>query len=335
MNFLTAHDGFTLNDLVSYRDKHNEANGEGNRDGHSHNISENYGVEGPTDDPAISEVRLRQMRNMLATLFLSRGTPMLLAGDEFGRSQAGNNNAYCQDNEISWIDWEGTSPSGWQLARFTQRIIALRSALPMLRRGQFLTGRQDEELGLKDVAWITPSGDEMTPEHWSDENARCMGVVLDGRAQETGVRRVGTDATLLLVLNSHHDVVRFTLPAAPGGRSWVCVVDTNRPELDNLPIFSFGHVYEITGRSLLLFMLRPEAGVRSGGDADRSFDHVVEVLKRVGRIGDGARAIHQVIGRCTGSSPQFLIRLRAGRLLAFLERLKFRPLPHCSGADTA
>jgi isoamylase len=299
INFLTAHDGFTLNDLVSYREKHNDANGEENRDGHSHNLCENYGIEGPTDDAAIKNVRFRQMRNMLATLILSRGTPMLLGGDELGRTQGGNNNAYCQDNEISWIDWEGADSNGWGLARYTQRMIALRHALPMLRRGRFLTGKEDGDLGVKDVAWLTPSGTEMTPVHWDDDNARCMGVLLDGRAQETGVRRIGTDATLLVVLNAHDDVVKFTLPAAPGGREWVCVVDTNQPHLNSIPRFSFGHVYEVTGRSLLLFMLRPEAGARSGGDADRSFDHVVDVLQR---LSDGARlGISQTCARGTGS----------------------------------
>jgi glycogen operon protein len=281
VNFLTAHDGFTLKDLVSNRDKHNQANGENNRDGHSNNYSENCGVEGPTDDPAITGIRLRQMRNMLATLLLARGTPMLLAGDEFGRTQGGNNNAYCQDNEMSWLDWEGIDEKHESLARFTQRLIAIRRALPMLRRGRFLTGQQDEELGVKDVTWITPGGNEMTPDHWTDENARCIGILLDGRAQETGIRRVGTDATLLLVTNAHHDVVRFTLPFAPGGEEWVCLVDTNHSELDSMPRFRFGHVYEVTGRSLLLFMLRPGSGIRSGGEADQSFDHVVDVLQRL------------------------------------------------------
>src|SRR5215475_11906219 len=276
VNFITAHDGFTLNDLVSYDDKHNEANGEENRDGHAHNLSHNYGVEGPTDDRAIQVVRLRQMRNLLATLLLSRGTPMLLAGDEFARSQRGNNNAYCQDNEISWVDWASIDKARRSLARFTRRLIALRRALPMLRRGRFLTGRDDEELGVKDVAWLTPAGDEMTLEHWGDSQARCLGVLLDGRAQETGIRRTGTDATLLLVLNAFHDVVRFTLPEAPGGREWVALIDTNQPDLDTMPRFAFGQVYEVTGRSLLMFMLRPESGTRSGGEAGRSFRHVID-----------------------------------------------------------
>src|SRR4030095_5226607 len=139
INFVTAHDGFTLEDLVSYNDKHNEANGEDNRDGHSHNLSANYGMEGPTDDPEISATRSVQMRNLLATLFLSRGTPMLLAGDEFARSQGGNNNAYCQDNEITWTHWEGIGPDGRSQAEFVRKLLMIRKALPMLRRGRFLT----------------------------------------------------------------------------------------------------------------------------------------------------------------------------------------------------
>ena len=278
VNFLTAHDGFTLNDLVSYNEKHNQANGEENRDGHAHNLSSNYGAEGPTDNDEIVEIRFRQMRNMLATLLLSRGTPMLLAGDEVARSQNGNNNAYCQDNETSWLDWSAISKRGSELARFTRRVIALRRALPMLRRGRFLTGRSDEELGVKDVAWFSPAGAEMTAENWADSHARCMGVLLDGRAQETGIRRVGTDATLLLILNSHDDVVNFALPPAVGGQEWMRLIDTNQAGHAGMPRFQFAQVYEVAGRSLLLFMLRPLAGAFAGGDADRSFEHVVNVL---------------------------------------------------------
>jgi glycogen operon protein len=205
---------------------------------------------------------------------------MLLAGDEFARTQGGNNNAYCQDNEISWLDWNGIDGHGQALARFTQKLVRLRHALPMLRRGRFLTGRYDEGLGLKDVTWLTPAGDEMTPEHWADGNARSMGVLLDGRAQDTGLPFAGSDATLLLVLNAHHDVVLFTLPEAAGGSEWVCLIDTNRPDVDDLPRFPFGHQYEVTGRSLLLFMLRPALGTKASANAERSFQHVVEVLSR-------------------------------------------------------
>jgi glycogen operon protein len=281
VNFITAHDGFTLNDLVSYEDKHNEANGENNRDGHSHNISSNYGVEGPTDDPAVRGVRLRQMRNMLATLLLSRGTPMILAGDEFGRTQQGNNNAYCQDNEISWIDWEGIDDEQKGLADFVQKLLAIRRALPMLRRGRFLTGVFDEELGVRDLNWLTPTGDEMTPSHWDDPNGRCMGVLLDGRAQETGIRRIGSDTTLLLVLNAHHDVVPFKLPEAVGGSRWVRLIDTNQAESDGLEEFEIGQEYTVTGRSLLLFILKPTRQKGPSTDADRSFQHVMEAFEAV------------------------------------------------------
>jgi isoamylase len=279
VNFITAHDGFTLNDLVSYNDKHNEANGEDNRDGHSHNLSNNYGIEGPTDDLEIRAVRLRQMRNMLATLILSRGTPMLLAGDEFARTQQGNNNAYCQDNEISWVDWEGIDDDGRMLADFTQKLIVIRQALPMLRRGRFLTGEYDEELGVRDVSWLTPAGDEMKPEHWTDPNGRCLGVLLDGRAQETGIRRVGSDSTLLLVLNAHDDVVPFHLPEAAGGSRWVRLIDTNLGENEGIETFAFGHDYAVTGRSLLLFILEPSHTKGQATDAERSYHHVLQAFE--------------------------------------------------------
>ncbi|MBO1907769.1 glycogen debranching protein GlgX [Microvirga sp. 3-52] len=279
VNFLTAHDGFTLNDLVSYEDKHNEANGEDNRDGHSDNLSRNYGVEGPTDDPDIRAIRFRQMRNMLATLLLSRGTPMLLAGDEFARTQNGNNNAYCQDNGISWIDWGAIGEDERELAEFTRKLIALRGALPMLRRGRFLTAAYDEELGVKDVTWITPAGDEMAQEHWDDPQARCLGILLDGRAQESGIRRLGTDATLLLVMNAHHDVVKFTLPEAVDGTQWVCLLDTNHVDADVLAEFDFGHVYEVTAHSLLLFILKPTRTKGQRTDTERSFQHVIQAAE--------------------------------------------------------
>jgi glycogen operon protein len=257
VNFVTAHDGFTLNDLVSYNDKHNEANGEDNKDGHNDNLSWNHGVEGPTDDPEIRSLRMRQIRNMLATLLFSQGTPMLLAGDEFARTQKGNNNAYAQDNEISWINWEGIDEDGLELLEFTRKLIQLRQNLPILRRGRFLSGVYNEELDVKDVTWLTPSGDEMTPDHWEDPNARCMSVLLDGRAQPTGIRRRGTDVTLLLILNAHHDVVKCTLPEVIGGEAWMCHIDTNQPDLEAPTEFRFGKEYTVTAHSLLLFQLKP------------------------------------------------------------------------------
>jgi glycogen operon protein len=281
VNFVTAHDGFTLNDLVSYEAKHNEANGEDNKDGHNDNQSVNYGIEGPTTDPAVRNLRFRHMRNMLATLLLSRGTPMILAGDEFGRTQKGNNNAYCQDNGISWLDWQGIDPDQRSLAEFVQKLLAIRRALPMLRRGRFLTGKYDEELGVKDVTWLTPTADEMAVKHWEDPNGRCMGILLDGRAQETGVRRLGSDSTLLAILNAHDDVVPFTLPEAVGGSRWVRLIDTNQDRNDALEDFDFRQIYEVTGRSLLLFILRPARQRGQQTDADRSFQHVLDAFETV------------------------------------------------------
>ena len=258
VNFVTAHDGFTLNDLVTYNDKHNEANGEDNKDGSSDNRSWNCGVEGPTDDPEILALRARQRRNVLATLLLSQGTPMLTAGDEFGRTQVGNNNAYCQDNGISWIDWDliGEGEEGEALMRFTQKLLALRRACPILRRNRFLTGEYDEGLGVKDVTWINANGEEMQEAEWEDANARCFAMLLDGRAQPTGIHRLGEDATLLVVFNAYHDVVDVRLPQAPGGEGWELLIDTNAPD-EAAADFAFGQQYQVTARSLLLLRLKP------------------------------------------------------------------------------
>jgi glycogen operon protein len=270
VNFITAHDGFTLSDLVSYDNKHNEANGEDNRDGHSDNLSWNHGAEGPTDDPDILELRERQKRNFLGTLLLSQGTPMILAGDEFGRTQKGNNNAYCQDNEISWVDWS-LDDRGQALSRFTGRVAALRSRYPVLRHTRFLTATWNEELGVKDSTWLTPGAQEMAPEQWQDKAARCFGLLLDGRAQTSGIPRRGSGANLLLIVNAHHDVVVFTLPKVAGGRTWLRLVDTNLPDDDeddlaDATAFKFGHRYQVTGRSLLLLLCRPARPPRRPAD---------------------------------------------------------------------
>jgi glycogen operon protein len=257
VNFITAHDGFTLNDLVSYNDKHNEANGEENRDGSSNNHSWNSGAEGETDDAEIRALRERQKRNFIATLMFSQGTPMLLAGDEFGNTQSGNNNAYCQDNaEISWLDWENQSPEDRALTDFTRRCTALRNAYPILRRSRFFVGQYNEELGVKDVTWVDPTGQEKSQESWGDPGERCFGMVLDGRAQPTGIVRPGSDATMLMILNAYHDVVVFTLPEIPEGTHWRCLVDTNIPDRADEPVFASGQQFEVTGRSLLLFVLQ-------------------------------------------------------------------------------
>jgi isoamylase len=257
VNFVTAHDGFNLNDLVSYNEKHNEANGEDNKDGHSNNHSWNHGVEGPTDDSEITALRERQKRNLIATMVLSHGTPMLLAGDEFGHSQDGSNNAYAQDNETTWLNWLGISSQGRALREFTRKLIATRKGFPILYRSRFVVGALNEELDVKDVTWLTPAGDEMTTEHWRDDHARCFGMLLDGRAQESGIKRRGSDATLLLIYNAHFDVVNFTLPNVADGRSWLALIDTNQPE-GQPATFPFGHEFAVTGRSLVAFGLSAE-----------------------------------------------------------------------------
>ena len=256
VNFITAHDGFTLNDLVSYDEKHNEANGEDNKDGTSDNRSANHGVEGPTDDPGIRALRERQKRNLLATLLFSQGTPMIVAGDEFGRTQHGNNNAYCQDSEISWVDWEGRTDDDKALTAFVTRLIALRRTLPVLHRQRWLDGTWNEKLQVRDVGWLNPAGGDMTPEAWADPEARCFGMLVDGRAQVSGIPKLASDATLLVVVNASPDLVGFTLPDIEGSDRWTCLIDTNVPVRDELGELSANDVYQVTGRSVLLFALQ-------------------------------------------------------------------------------
>ena len=257
INFVTAHDGFTLNDLVTYNERHNEANGENNADGTADNRSWNCGEEGATQDPAINELRHRQMRNMLATLLLSQGTPMLLAGDEFGRTQQGNNNAYCQDNAISWVDWK-PSPGAQALTRFVRKLTVLRRQYPILRRSRFLSGAVNEQIGIKEITWINASGLEMQEEHWRDDLMRCFGVMLDGRAQATGIRQRGHDATILIIFNAYHDLVEFTLPGSTDAAHWLLLIDTNQPVDLIKSAFEPGDVYQVTGRSLLMFSMEAE-----------------------------------------------------------------------------
>ncbi|HEU5209360.1 MAG TPA: glycogen debranching protein GlgX [Longimicrobiales bacterium] len=227
INFITAHDGFTLHDVVSYEQKHNEANGEENRDGHNENLSCNYGVEGPTDDSAVIEVRERQKRNMLATLLLSQGVPMINGGDEIGRTQNGNNNAYAQDNEISWYDWN-LDEDQRSLLDFTRRIIAFRRAHPTLHRRHFFQGREIKGTDVKDVMWFGPSGDEMTEEEWQAPDTRAVAIRLDGR--EIGeTDALGTpllDDHLLIILNASPDTVRFCVPETLRTGDWRVRFDT-------------------------------------------------------------------------------------------------------------
>jgi isoamylase len=229
INFVTAHDGFTLNDLVSYNDKHNEANGEDNRDGADDNRSWNCGAEGPTGDEKITELRARQRRNMIATLLLSQGVPMLLHGDEFGRTQHGNNNAYCQDNELSWVDWS-LLPANRDLLDFTAAVIDLRRQHPVFRRRRFFQGRPirrgDE---LRDIAWFTPAGTEMSEQDWEVDFGRSIMVFLNGDAipdLDTRGQRV-LDDSFLLCFNAHDGDIDMTLPDNTHGDEWTVVLDTH------------------------------------------------------------------------------------------------------------
>ncbi len=259
VNFLTAHDGFTLRDVVSYNEKHNEANGENNQDGNNSNYSWNHGVEGETDDEEIIAARQRHARSLMATLLLSQGTPLILAGDEMGRSKKGNNNTYCQDNELNWINWDLEDWQKVQLA-FVQRLASLRHRYGILRRTRFMTGELVPELNVKDVTWINASGAEMQSEDWGDGNMKCFGMLVDGRARVSGIRRRGSDITLLIVFNAHNDLVQFTLPDCTGGKGWELMLDTNDPSIgadDAEPErFAIGDAYGVTGISLLLFALR-------------------------------------------------------------------------------
>jgi isoamylase len=230
INFVTAHDGFTLRDLVSYNDKHNEANREDNNDGESHNRSWNCGEEGPTDDPKVRELRARQTRNFLSTLFLSQGVPMLLSGDELGRTQQGNNNVYCQDNELSWVDWAHVDEP---LLEFTSTLVELRRRHPVFRRRRWFQGGEDPVPGINDIDWFRPDGTEMTDEDWHKGYAKSIGVFLNGLAIASpgpqGERVV--DDSFFVVFNAHHGRLNFTLPDHEWGERWVRVLDTSESAL--------------------------------------------------------------------------------------------------------
>jgi glycogen operon protein len=255
VNFISAHDGFTLHDVVSYNDRHNEANGENNQDGHSHNLSWNCGVEGPTDDPEVLALRAQQKRNLLATVLLSQGVPMLLMGDEMSRTQGGNNNAYCQDNEISWLDWanDGDDP---QLLIFARHLIALRKTFDAFRRRDFLSGATVPPSGLKDVYWLAPEGREMTNEDWADGLRRALGMQIGNDAPD-GQR-------FLILFNAAPEPVDFQLAPEPKGR-WMQVFDTRQPGglIRSEPaMLASGGTFELAARSLVVFQ---STGVPGGG----------------------------------------------------------------------
>ncbi len=252
INFITAHDGFTLNDLVSYNDKHTAANGENEMDGEKHNNSWNCGVEGPTDDPAVNSLRQQQKRNFLTTLFLSQGVPMLLAGDELSRTQQGNNNAYCQDNEISWINWETADK---ELLAFTQKVIEIRKNHPVFSRRRWFQGQPIKGAGVTDIAWFNHDGSEMNEEHWNSGFAKSLGIFLHG----LGIHHVGptgekvTDDSFYVIFNADHQPLDYKLPSENFGSDWVKVLDTSEMETKEGKKFNPNEVITVNGRSIVLF----------------------------------------------------------------------------------
>ena len=260
INFVTAHDGFTLHDLVSYNEKHNELNGEENRDGENHNLSWNGGAEGPTDDPSIRALRERQKRNLLATLLLSQGVPMISHGDEVGRTQLGNNNAYCQDCELTWIDWD-LDEDKQTLLEFARKLVQFRRAQPTLRRRRYFQGRNIR--GGKDVAWLSPDGREMDDPAWHAGFVRTLGMLLSGTAieavSERGQPIIGD--TLLVLLNGHTETLPFTLPPIEADQQWQRVVDTFDPHGTDRTYTSGGR-YPLQGRSVVVFKILSPLGER-------------------------------------------------------------------------
>jgi glycogen operon protein len=261
INFVIAHDGFTLHDIVSYEKKHNEANGENNRDGSDHNDSWNCGVEGETDDPAIVELRERQKRNLLATLILSQGVPMICGGDEMGRTQRGNNNAYCQDSPLSWHDWQ-LDERAKKLLEFTERLVALRHQQPVLRRKRFFSGGYVRGSELKDIVWFTPGGREMTPEDWHRPNVHALGMLLGGDAiyslDPRGQRITGD--TLLILMNADPKPATFVVPALEWGERWEVVIDTRSAEPPEASITAEASAhYELIDRSVVVMRLLTHA----------------------------------------------------------------------------
>ncbi|HEY7293034.1 MAG TPA: glycogen debranching protein GlgX [Vicinamibacterales bacterium] len=262
INFITAHDGFTLHDLVSYNEKHNEANLEENRDGENNNLSWNCGVEGPTDDPAIHALREKQKRNFLTTLLLSQGVPMISHGDEVGRTQHGNNNAYCQDNELSWVDWN-LDEDRRTLLSFTMKLVQLRLSQPTLRRRRYFQGRNIRGGEVKDLAWVAPDGNEMNDDAWNADFVRSIGMRLSGSAieetNERGEPLLGD--TLLVLLNAHSERVLFKLPSVDEDERWQRVLDTDDPRARDV-MFRAGGRYPLQGRSVAIFKVATPVRLR-------------------------------------------------------------------------
>jgi glycogen operon protein len=258
INFITCHDGFTLEDLVSYNEKHNESNGEENRDGSGVNGSWNCGVEGSTDDPAVLDLRMRQKRNFLATLLFSQGVPMLLAGDEIGHSQLGNNNTYCQDNELSWLNWE-LDDRGRSLLEFTRKVCEIFREHPVFQRRRFFQGRALRGTDIKDISFLEPSGKEMTDEAWNGGLVKCLAVRLAGDligdVDERG--EPITDDTALILLNAHHEAMPFVMPETREGQAWKLAIETSgKPDMPS--VLRGGEEFPLPDRSLALFFTRGE-----------------------------------------------------------------------------
>ena len=260
INFITAHDGFTLQDLTSYNRKYNEPNGEDNRDGTDANYSSNYGVEGQSDDPHVLALRDRQKRNLLATLLTSLGVPMLLAGDEIGRSQQGNNNAYCQDNEISWLDWENITQTDRDLTQFVSYLVHLRRRHRVFSRPRFFRGEVLSKAGVKDITWITPAGREVTTEDWNNTGASALGYVLSGAAGEffTPGGQRDIDENFFVMMNADCQGIDFQLPALAAPMSWEPLVDTAEPtgRITEPKLYQPGEAYRLGARSFALFVDR-------------------------------------------------------------------------------
>ncbi len=258
INFITAHDGFTLNDLVSYNEKHNEANGEENRDGESHNRSWNCGEEGETDDPEVLELRNRQRRNFLVTLMLSQGVPMLVSGDELGRTQKGNNNVYCQDNELSWIDWD-LQESNAQLLDFTRQLIYFRRRNPVFRRRRWFQGRAIHGSRVSDIGWYNPDGGIMTEEQWNAGFAKAIGVFLNGEeipARGSRNERIMGDS-FLLFFNAHYEMIEFLIPEKLQQHRWQVVIDTKEADFIKQPVYYTGDkLLPIIERSIVVLRRR-------------------------------------------------------------------------------
>jgi glycogen operon protein len=256
INFVTAHDGFTLRDLVSYNEKHNEANGEESRDGEDHNRSWNCGVEGATDDPEVLALRDRQRRNLMATLLLSQGVPMILGGDEIGRTQGGNNNAYCQDNEVSWYDWESVDED---FLGFCRRLIAYRAAHPVFRRRGWFQGRPIHGSGIKDIVWFTPEGEQMGEEHWGEAFAKCLQVFLNGETIPNPNPRGEpvVDDSFLVLWNAWHERLFFHLPAERWGAAWRKELDTATGFVEGPDALPAGSALEVGARSLVVLRRAP------------------------------------------------------------------------------